>query len=235
VVLETKAASGSRLTSLASRQQSFLSASADWLGRYLFPEQCLSCRSWAEGYLCQDCRPKNAPLLRQFPWGQVLCYGLYQESLRDFVLHWKEFGSRRICREASNYLAPLLLKLLQSGQLGPSGCLLTTIPASPARSRYRGHRPVQSVAEELSALFRIEYQPGLLTAPQDFAERKLLNLEERLSDPELRYSCRPIGESSRLVILLDDVVTSGETLRRAQHALTQAGYRHVKCLTLATA
>lgn len=230
-----KAASGSRLTSLASRQQSLLSASADWLGRYLFPEQCLGCRRWAEGYLCPDCRPKNAPQVRQFPWGQVLSYGTYQESLRDFVLHWKEFGSRRICREAANYLSPLVLKLLQSGHAGTSGYLLTTIPASPSRSRYRGHRPVHSVAEELSFLFQLQYQSALLTAPQDFGERKLLNLDQRLSDTEQRYVCNPIGDKCRMVILLDDVVTSGETLRRAQLALLQAGYQQVKCLTLATA
>lgn len=223
------------MTSLASRQQSWLSASADWLGRYLFPEQCLSCRRWAEGYLCPDCRPKNATIVRQFPWGQVLSYGIYQDSLRDFVLHWKEFGSQRICREAADYLAPLVLRLLQSGQSFPGCCILTTIPASPSRSRYRGHRPVHSVAEELSALFQLDFRPGLLTAPQDFSERKLLNLEQRVSDSEQRYGCSPMGDKQSLVLLLDDVVTSGETLRRAQLALSQAGYRHVKCLTLATA
>ncbi len=227
-----RATNGSRLTSLESPQDSLLSLGAEWLASHFFPEQCLECGCWGKGYLCTNCQPASGPHTTTFAWGKVVSVGPYEGCLRKFVLHWKEFGSARICREA----AKLSSRLWRTQGPLDAGVVLLPVPASRSRSRFRGHRPVEQWAVEMGRVLGLRCHPDMLEAVNDLSERKRLNLSERQNDGDHIYRCKDLSvpRNSHL-LLLDDVVTSGETLRRAKLALTQAGFSRVSCLAFCAA
>lgn len=171
----------------------------------------------------------------RFDWGTVYSLSLHQGAFRTFVHHLKEFGSQRICREAAGHCAIL------RARVGVNSFGLVPVPASNIRSRFRGHRPVEQVGHWLSQSWKLSYLPQLLRLVHHDVEQKRLNHRQRREDTRLDFRVqRHLGPSvshatGKELVLFDDVLTSGETLRRAHRTLQQAGYRVGLIFTLATA
>ena len=161
--------------------------------------------------------------------------GAYQGVLRAALLAHKEQGALGLVVPLSRVLADVVAA---DPALTAERVVLVPVPSHPAVVRSRGHDPVLRMTRRAAGVLRrrghqvaVRSPIRVLGRPQDQAG---LDAAQRRANLSGRLRARPpdAGAASQ-VVLVDDVVTTGSTLREAQRALTVAGWRPGRAATLA--
>jgi ComF family protein len=161
--------------------------------------------------------------------------GRYDGSLRQIVHAFKYQG----CRALSAPLASLLREA--GGDLLSGVDAVVPVPLHPLRALQRGFNQSDDLARALGlpvwrVLRRIRHGPPQASLP---AARRNANVRAAF---KLTWRCRlaPRGHPAnllhnRVVVLIDDVMTTGATLEACGEALLDGGVRSVRGLTVARA
>jgi ComF family protein len=173
---------------------------------------------------CGRCRRGLSPLTR----GASL--GPYEGALRGVIHALKYRGRRR--------LAPALARALVGetavrGVLEP-GVVLVPVPLHPRRRRERGFNQAELLAQALATATQVRVAPTALVRRKDTASQSGLSAAERRRNVKGAFVVRrraAIG--GRVVVLVDDVFTTGATVRACAEALTSAGAAEVRSVTVA--
>ncbi|MBS2037166.1 ComF family protein [bacterium] len=150
--------------------------------------------------------------------------GVYTGGLRRAVLRLKESNDRAVIQVLGRRMAQLLRERgIQGGQL-------VGVPTSARRRRWRGYCGPERLAEMIAQELGWPLLPHL-SCPGDPAPRKSLRsfAARRAQGAHFTYD----GSLTGTVVLIDDVVTSGRTLKAACEALLAAGARRVEMLCVA--
>lgn len=150
----------------------------------------------------------------------------YEGVMRRVVLALKEEARTELARA----LAPALADAVERVWRGCGAELLVPIPGSWGAAGRRGFEPVALVARRAGLVVT----PALraVRAPSTAAAQKSRTLAERHEVAASRWRVSPRVRGRR-VILVDDVVTSGATLRAAALALIAAGAEVAGCAAIA--
>ena len=158
--------------------------------------------------------------------------GRYEGALRDIIHAFKYEGRRSLA-------APLaaMLEASAADSLRDAACVVP-VPLHPWRRLRRGFNQAADLARALDrpvvhALWRVR-----ATAPQAAlaaADRRRNVGGAFCLSPLLRSSIRTTLITGRIVVLVDDVRTTGATLRACSAVLERAGAREVRAVTIATA
>ncbi len=110
--------------------------------------------------------------------------------------------------------------------------MILPVPAHRARLRERGFNPTVEIGRELSRRLDIPMRVDRLRKPRAIPHQSALSREQRLRNPRGAFAVngRFDGES---VALLDDVVTTGATVRELTRLLMRHGARRVDVWALA--
>ncbi len=165
--------------------------------------------------LCPAC----SAALRPAPPGVVPALLAYDGAGRALVTALKYRNQRGALRVVGQALA----------RRAPSGGVdaVTWAPTTPARRRARGFDQAELLARSVARELRCPCLPLLRRAPGPPQTGR--TRVERLDGPT--FEVRP--PVPRRILLVDDVVTTGATLRAAAAALRQAGAAEVTLLALA--
>lgn len=138
-------------------------------------------------------------------------------------------GRRRI----AGRLAELLLERAEVREL-LEGATLVPVPLHPRRRAERGYNQADLLARALATRSRAAVATGILTRRRDTppqaglpAARRRRNVKDAFAVP------RPERVAGRTLVLVDDVYTTGATLRACAEVLRRAGASEVRVLTLA--
>jgi ComF family protein len=138
-------------------------------------------------------------------------------------------------------LGPDLARFLYAGLNEDAGLwwgadVLIPVPLHPRRQRQRGFNQSELLAGELSNLTGISMHAGLLRKRRDALPQTSLTGESR-RDNLLGAYCVKNGRvlSDQVVILVDDVFTTGSTLQECSRTLLEAGAREVRAVSIAQA
>jgi len=146
---------------------------------------------------------------------------------RDVVLGYK-YRNRR---EVGHHLAGLLVNRLVSAGVRPGDLdVVTWAPTTRRRRRQRGFDQAELVARRVALQLGLPCR-RLLERDDDDRPQTGKDRIARLGGPTFRPSPRACG---RRILVVDDVVTTGATLRSAAEALHGGGARSVVQAAIAT-
>ncbi|MEN9989668.1 MAG: hypothetical protein RL508_647 [Actinomycetota bacterium] len=212
---------------------------------FWLPVDCLICGQ-PPLQVCQSCRLK-LPILPRSVSRPGLVAGwattAYEGAPQMLVHALKERGSGSVAKLMATAMAQTLSQNLEhtlAGQGGKQPVLLVPAPSRRSAMARRGFVPAvllaKAVARQLRATSVTAQVLPLLRVGAEVADQSGLNRLERQQNLAGKMNCKSkpsAGFSGYRLVLIDDVVTTGATLREMQRCLTAAGWQPVNFLTFA--
>lgn len=192
---------------------------------------CLCCGRFFEGHgephLCQDCL-KDSP-----PFSLHRSCGPYKGKLKDVILLYKYHHFRVLGKD----LAHLIQRSLgREERLWWGVEAIIPVPLHPKKKRQRGFNQAQVIAKCLAELMGIELVEKQLAKTRNVPPQTSLELEDRKKNVLGVFRVENGDKvKEKVVLLVDDVYTTGATIRECSRALRGAGVKEVRAVTLARA
>ncbi len=180
----------------------------------LFPEGCAGCFKSGEAF-CPSCSQEWKSTIRTSIDGiDVTASALYSTSVAHIVLSAKEDNNRQ---------SRMILAEAISRHIDPRSTLIP-IPSSTAANRRRGYDHALLLTEAVAGLTSCRVWPAL-RANRRVKDQSGLSPAERFSNLHGAYSFHDGNAPRGSIVLIDDLVTTGASLREASRALHSAGIR----------
>ncbi|MEO8360633.1 MAG: ComF family protein [Vicinamibacteria bacterium] len=157
--------------------------------------------------------------------------GLYGGPLRDCVVALKYHGRHRTAER----LAVRMMDDDRCRALFEKADLAIPVPLHPGRLGTRGFNQADLLATALARGVRIA-RADVLTRVRDTPSQTNLSVGERRRNVRNAFKAKQsTALSGAIVVLVDDVMTTGATLRECASTLLTSGVREVRSITVARA
>lgn len=189
------------------------------------PPWCARCgRPLPGGGFCRACRVASSPLRG------TRSAGPHVAPLREAVHALKYEGVRVLAGPLAEMMA------VAWSLVPPPADVVVPVPLHPTRVRQRGYNQATLLARALAPRIGLPLHEGWLARERNTRSQVGLTRAERWSNVDGAFRCAAgVDLAGRRVLLVDDVFTSGATLRAAAGALRAAGAGDVWALTLTRA
>ena len=225
------------------------------------PSQCEVCHQWGGLQVCAHCmqrfaapRPRcrlcglqldaagsaadvpcGSCVLHPPPFAHTVCAADYGFPWDDLVTRFKFHQQPELARALAEVLVQAVQHSHQQTQQALPQCVLP-VPLAGARLAQRGYNQAWELARRVGRLLKLPTSADLLWRVLDTGHQTQLHRAERqrnlsgafMVNPALLQRC--VGAH---LVLVDDVMTTGATLREAAGTLLQAGAKQVDVWVLA--
>jgi ComF family protein len=163
----------------------------------------------------------------KYSWNSSVCLFEMNKAIHDLILDYKYKGQIEIypffAQEAANRILKENLKF----------DLITSVPLHPLKFLTRGFNQSALIAKRVSKLTQIPYS-SILSRKKYTRTQTVLTAEKRRKNLKgvFLIKKRAIIEG-QVILLIDDIFTTGSTLRSASEELIKSGAKKVTILVLA--
>lgn len=177
----------------------------------IYPKRCLGCGVVGD-YFCNYCRK----IINHK--GESLAYvGMVRQAIKEI----KYRGTHDLITE--------LVEIWDPPQC--DGVVVTCVPMWEPKRRVRGFNQAELIAREVAKKWGVEYKE-LLRRTRETRPMYGLKLAERSINVRGAFEPMKRGVMPEKVVLIDDVWTSGATLRECERILRKHGAREVGMLAM---
>jgi ComF family protein len=226
----------------------------DFLCNLFFPRFCVNCRKEGEN-LCQDCfslvdlaqncfcpfcRPPKIVLQgRTCPvcgknkaLAGLFAAASYKNSITKRLI--SQFKYEPFVKELAKTLASLIIQHFQLLDEHPpffkdrAGFILMPVPLHKKRLKWRGFNQAEEIARHLSDFYKIPLISNVLLKIKETPAQVELSEEQRQENVKGVFSCKnPEAVRNKKILLVDDVFTTGATIKECARVLKDAGAKEV--------
>jgi len=182
---------------------------------------CPRCALPGNGSPCARCRLSPPAVTR------TTAFGLYAGGLRTLHHAFKFTGWDLLAVPLGQRLAALAL----ATEVTSGADALVSVPSTTRRNRERGYDPAVLLADETCRHLEAPHRT-LLSRTRETPPQSSLPASGRYANVKGAFAASPRARG-RILVLVDDVVTTGATLFAAADALCAAGAEDVRALVLA--
>ncbi len=213
----------------------------------IFPTVCIRCKRIVKhGFLCPECKEEYEKELSDGclscgnPHEKCRCDSKYLNNEKLFyALPYKTDGVSRSLllkmKTANNKALVSHLTDKMSAVLTANGIageyIITYVPRSPIKIRLEGVDQAKILAHSLAGKMKLNIENLFIC--RGIKEQKSLEYSERDIYARSRFSLR-LGAEEKIkgkrIVLVDDIITSGATLKICSDLLSEAGALDVVCL-----
>jgi ComF family protein len=221
---------------------------------FLFPKKCLGCGKMGS-YVCNRCL-EDVPKISSFCFvcGRPSIDGVThfkckkKLSLDGVVAIWSYTGVLRkailalkykFAYEAAEDLVFSSFSFLESNYplMFLKNVLLVSIPTAKKRNNWRGFNQTEIMGRMIAKHFGWKFSSNLLLRRKFFRSQTELKGKERRKNIKGAFEVNPqykkVLESNPSIVIFDDVLTTGSTLKEAGKVLKRKGFKNVWGLVLA--
>ncbi|MFK9090219.1 ComF family protein [Bacillus salipaludis] len=211
----------------STEEEHFLCTKCKWNLEKIEGETCrICCRPFCQldekfrkGDLCNDCfRWERDPEWQGFLEKNRSLF-LYNEFLKEVIAKFKFRGDYVLAKVFSVFFKAELTKM--------SPDLLVPIPLSMERLYERGFNQTVALLNESG------HRPSEILTRVHSEKQSKKSRTERIHLPQVFKLAAEINLQGKRVVLIDDIYTTGSTLRHAAKVLKAAGAASIQSLTLA--
>jgi len=190
------------------------------IDRYDYPV-CLQCEQPIfSGAKCPQCGGETLILF---------AFGNYVDPLKEAVHQFKFRGVTRVAGYFADEIAARFGP--QIGEFNPAK--LVPIPLHPSREHARGFNQATVFAEALASRLSISVDTELLIRVKKGKPHSRLSDAARARNIRGVFAVTSESAAEESLLLVDDVVTGGHTVREARSALVQAGFHVPAVISIA--
>ncbi len=199
--------------------------------RLLYPVKCMVCDTLLKEdsplYFCEACY-KTIPRFEKgfvknpaLPYINGMTAAFYYEGGIDKAIHAMKFNHQPKLSATMGYL---LYEQIKRESVVPEFDIIVPVPMHPRKRRRRGYNQAELVAKELSTYLGVPVCADLLYKTRMTHPQSRLKREERLHNMEGAFSIHDHNElTGKIILLVDDVVTTGTTLNSCAKILYEKG------------
>jgi competence protein ComFC len=195
----------------------------------IYPREnyCIICGEEDCFGICNNCK-KSINLIGQEYQEEIISCGYYGGVLKELILNFKYKSDFT----AGDILAELMEEYI-SDILNYKEYIIAYIPLSKKSQKARGFNQCEYIARKIAANLEIE-AVELLIKVKETKEQKKLKKDERFENIRGAFGFKKgINVKNKNIILIDDVTTTGATLKEASELLKKFNIGDIKLLTLA--
>lgn len=203
----------------------------------IYPERCPYCGTIidSEDIACRECQEKldwyQQPIIRGTHGYRCVSSFYYGNRVRRMILRIK-FRDRI---QFLSQVARIMVKDIKAAYADYGFDLITSVPMYIKDLKHRGYNQAQLLAIEIAKLLDVPYQDTLVKVKRTKKQHKL-PYKERKTNLKGAFKCVDKESlSGKCILIIDDIVTSGETLGECCKALSRSKPRLLCCATIATA
>lgn len=198
---------------------------------YLFPVFCVECRCEGEWW-CGDCLSKQdiAPFEIGVDCGLNSATTLFCYSESDPIAKLIKMFKYDFNLEISD----LWKKIISESKISfPKNLLVIPVPLFPKRKRERGFNQAEILAKILAEANDLEIDFASLNRIRATPQQTKLSREKRLTNLKGAFGWKGEPLGGRKILLVDDVLTTGATMRECAEVLRAAGASEIRGFVLA--
>lgn len=173
--------------------------------------------------ICIECHGTTPPLEWVEAWGRYT--GKLERVIHAFKFERHDF--------LATPLAALVVDVLHERR-DLAFDVVAPVPMHPSKERERGYNQADLLARGVASALSIAYERDLLAKVRRSEMQSQLPRNERAANVRGSFELRGASRGRR-VLLVDDICTTGETLRACGATLTRAGASGVAAAVLARA
>jgi ComF family protein len=156
-------------------------------------------------------------------------YARYHGSLLKAIISLKYRPNQEVARIMGRWLAELLIS--EDWQ----ATIIVPVPLSTKREKQRGYNQAELIARGLASEMKFPLRKDVLKRTRDTGSQVGLDTSARYINVRDAFVADSKVVEDQVVILVDDLLTTGATMVACSRALLHAGVRKVYGLTVARA
>ena len=196
-----------------------------WLLDFVYPNCCPFCNKIIpfDEYYCNSCGIFFSPSPKKWEYGfldGLTAFTVYDTVSRAFILEIKSKSNGYAISAAAYMIAKSLIEEDFTANVD----FITYVPMRKRDIQKRGYNQTKLLAKEVSGILGLPFVT-LLKKNRDTMEQKKLSAEERKKNVKDAFSLasKRCDITSKNILIIDDVCTTGSTLSESARVLKSAG------------